>query len=137
MEASKIRQKLALLLKERNFLEQELLNTRTRLIKGCLSKRYTECRKGNCKCTKGQPHGPFLYMSVKVKGRLKYYYVGKKEDIKIVEGLMRYKQFQSKLARIRKINKEINLLWCKLRKELVKKGTGTIQITAEILSNCN
>lgn len=121
MEASKVRQKLALLLRERNFLEQKLLNTRGKLIEGCLSSRFTECRKGNCKCTRGQPHGPFLYMSTKVKGRLKYYYVGKKEDLKIVEGLRQYKQFQSKLERIRKINKEINTLWNQLRKELLKK----------------
>lgn len=121
MDISRIRQAIARLRKERDQLETWLMGIRGKLVEGCLSERYTECRKGNCKCTKGEPHGPFLYMSVNVKGKIKYRYVGKKEDKKIVEGLRRYKTFQSKLEKLRKTGKELNVLWNKLREGLLKK----------------
>lgn len=121
MNSSRIRQEVVRLMRERESGELQLLHLRGNLTEGCLSERYTECRKGNCKCTRGKPHGPFLYMSVKVKGKVKYRYVGKREDWKIVEGLRRYKEFQSKLGKVRKINREIDDLWNQLRKELIKK----------------
>lgn len=121
MNASRIRQKIRRLKGERERVESQLMGFKGELAEGCLSERYTECRKGNCKCTKGKPHGPFLYMSVKVKGKVKYFYVGKKEDQKKVKGLRRYKEFQSRLAEARKINAAISVLWNTLRKELLKK----------------
>lgn len=121
MDPSRIRQETAKLRKERDLIEQKIMRFRGKLVEGCLSERYTQCRKGNCKCTRGEPHGPFLYMSVKIKGKIRYRYVGKREDQQIVEGLRRYKEFQSKLGKTRKISQEINELWNKLRKELLKK----------------
>lgn len=118
MDTSRIRQKLAQLRRERDGLEQQLISFRSGLVVGCLSERYTECRKGNCKCTQGKPHGPFLYMSVYKGKGARYRYVGKKEDQKIVEGLRRYKRFQSLLEKLRKVGKEINLLWNCYREEL-------------------
>lgn len=121
MDASTIRQRVAKLRNERDGLELQVMGFRRKLVEGCLRERHTECRQGNCKCTRGEPHGPFLYAAMNIGGKIKYRYVGKKEDQKIVEGLRRYKCFQSKLERIRKINNEINNLWNKLRKELLKK----------------
>lgn len=121
MEASKIRQRIRSLKGERERLEQAAMETRGKLVMGSLLERYTECRKGNCKCTRGEPHGPFLYMAVYIKGKLRHRYVGKAEDGPLVEGLRRYKRFQSRLERIRKVNKELNTLWNELRKGLIKK----------------
>ena len=121
MDVSRIRQEIRRLRDERDDLEQRLMALRGKLVEGCLSRRYTECRKGNCKCTRGEPHGPFLYMTVKKGGKIKYRYVGKAEDLPIVEGLRRYKSFQSKLERTREIAGELNELWNKLREGLVKK----------------
>lgn len=118
MDKSMIRQRVAKLRVERDVLERGLLGLRGKLVVGCLSERYTECRKGNCKCTRGEPHGPFLYMSVNVQGKNKYRYVGKEKDRPIVAGLRRYKDFQSKLEKVRVVNKEINDLWNKLRRSL-------------------
>ena len=120
MNVSKTRQVIRRLRRERDNLEQQLVGFRGKLVEGCLSERYTECRKGNCKCTRGQPHGPFLYMTVKGRGKPKYRYVGKTSDVPIVEGLHRYRSFQSKLEQLRKTNHELNELWNKLRKSLVK-----------------
>lgn len=121
MDIPRIRQRIARLRDERAKLEEQLMNLRLKLVEGCLSERYTECRKGNCKCTRGEPHGPFLYMSAKERGKIRYRYVGKKEDRKIVEGLRRYKDFQLSLGKLRKTNHKINMLWNEYRRGLVKK----------------
>lgn len=121
MEAAKIKQRIRQLKGERDGLEAAIMKFRRKLVAGTLLERYTECRKGNCKCTRGEPHGPFLYMAVYIKGKLRHRYVGKAEDKSVVEGLRRYRGFQTRLERIRKINKELNVLWNRLRKELLKK----------------
>lgn len=121
MDLAEIRKAISILLAERKALEQQLLKFRRRMVKGSLFEVYTACRKGNCRCTKGQKHGPFLYMNTYVRGKLRQCYVGKKEDQSIVEGLRRYKNFQRKLERVRAINQKISDLWNKLRKELLKK----------------
>lgn len=120
MDKARIRQRLAGLRRERETLERKLLGCRGKLVEGSLCERYTECRKGNCKCTRGKPHGPFLYLSLLKKGKSIYRYVGKEGDRPIVEGLRRYKVFQSSLEKTRKVNKEINDLWNQLRRELLK-----------------
>ena len=120
MDVSKVRQQLARRIRERKREEEALLATRGKMKEGCLLERYTECRKGNCKCTRGEPHGPFLYWSRYVKGRLRHTYVGKKEDQKVVEGLKRYRVFQTRLKRIRAIGGEMNTLWNTYRKAFFK-----------------
>lgn len=121
MDLARIRKKISILLVERQRLEQGLLKFRRKMVKGSLFQVYTACRKGNCRCTKGQKHGPFLYMNTYIKGKLRQRYIGKKEDRPAVEGLQRYKSFQRKLEKIRAINKRLSDLWNEYRKELIKK----------------
>lgn len=120
MDTSKTRQKIVRLREERDALEDQLMSVRGKLVEGCLYERYTQCRKGNCKCTKGKPHGPFLYMSLIRRGKSKYRYVGKKEDRQIVDGLRRHKEFYLLLKRLRKTYKKTNDLWGQYRKGLIK-----------------
>jgi len=121
VDLSQVKKAVSVLLARRGELEQALLTFRRKMVQGSLFEIYTACRKGNCRCTKGEKHGPFLYMGSYVKGKKVQRYVGKAEDQQIVEGLRRYRDFQSKLERIRKINNQLNELWNKLRKELLKK----------------
>ena len=77
---------------------------------GCLIKVFTSCRKGNCKCTKGEKHGPYLYLKQKINGKYKQRYAGKDSDKPIVKRVRAYMDFQDTLALLRKINKEIDSL---------------------------
>lgn len=119
MEIAKIRKTVALRLRERYGLEQQLLHFRNKMVQGSLLQIYTACRKGNCRCTKGKKHGPFLYMSTYIKGKKAQRYVGKKTDRLLVEKLRRYHDFQKKLERSRKLSRELSALWNKYRKELI------------------
>lgn len=120
MDVSKIRQRLVGLRGQREHLERQLIETRRRLVAGCLSSRYTECRKGGCRCTQGRPHGPFLYAVLLIRGRSRYRYVGKPGDRPLVEGLTRYRGFQESLEGVRRLNREINTLWNRYRQGLLK-----------------
>jgi hypothetical protein len=117
-DISRIRQRICLLKKERNELEDSLLTFKKKMIRGALVKIFTKCHTPNCKCQKGSPHGPFLYVNVIVKGKAIHKYVGKKEDIKLVESLKRYKIFKDKLTRLSKVTKELRELWGNYRSNL-------------------
>ena len=73
-------------------------------------KVFTACRKGNCKCTKGKKHGPYLYLRQKITGKYQQRYAGKESDKLIVKRVRAYMDFQDTLALLRKVNKEIDSL---------------------------
>jgi hypothetical protein len=121
MSASKIRQELFQLFGEREGIQKKILNERSKMIRGSIFEVFTKCSKKNCKCTKGEPHGPFLYMNVIIKGKNIHRYVGKKEDQHLVERLRRYKIFQENVTALNKLNKRISDLFRDYRKALVEE----------------
>lgn len=121
MNLSQIRTKIVSLQKKREALELKLIRYRFKMEQGSIIQKFTACRKGNCKCTKGQLHGPFLYLSQKIAGKLKQRYVGKESDQKTVKRVKNYMSFQDTLAEIRKINKEFDSLFNLYRDELTLK----------------
>jgi type III secretory pathway component EscV len=121
MEISKIRQKIKQLSKEREQLEENLLQVRKKMIRGTIVYQYRKCQKGGCKCTKGKPHGPFPYLCVVVNGKSINKYIGKKEDRKLMDSLEKYKKFQKQLTRLNAIQKESTVLWQRYRQELVQE----------------
>jgi hypothetical protein len=44
------------------------------------------CGKENCKCASGKLHGPYWYSYIRIKGRVKSQYVGKKLPGKAEKG---------------------------------------------------
>lgn len=122
MDLPEIRKKISLLQKERSLLENNLMQIRSKMEAGSLFQIYTACRKGNCKCTRGEKHGPFLYLSQKVDGKLKQRYVGKKSDESTVKKVRAYMQYQDKLAALRKIYGKIDTLFNQYREILIEKG---------------
>jgi hypothetical protein len=110
MNISKIRTNIIALQKRRLDLEYILIRYRKKMEPGSLIKVFTSCRKGNCKCTKGEKHGPFLYVNQKIGGKYTQRYIGKESDIPTVKRVQAYMDFQDTLATLRKINKEIDSL---------------------------
>ena len=102
--------------KERQQLETYLLNTGNQMAVW-LSYRYTYCRKGGCKCTKGRPHGPFYYLSFKGKEGISYRYLPA-DKVKGVKPLAEsYKNYGKRLARVNQINKEIDIILRQYQKD--------------------
>jgi len=110
MNTSKVRANIIELQKRRLDLELILIRSRKKMEPGSLIKVFTACRKGNCKCTKGQKHGPFLYLNQKISGKYSQRYAGKDSDKNTVKRVQAYMDFQHTLAQLRKINKEIDSL---------------------------
>jgi hypothetical protein len=120
MDNPKIRQQIMGLAKERNRLERQLMTCRMPMEEGSLVETYTACRKGNCKCTRGEKHGPFLYLNQRVDGKRRLRYVGKKSDQATVRRVRAYMAYQDELAELRKVNKEIDDLFNSYREKLTR-----------------
>ena len=109
MDKENIKETIYRLRKERQLLEVHLLNTGKQMAVW-ITKQYTYCKKGNCKCTKGYPHGPFHYLFFRQGDKVVHRYIPK-DKLSKIEGLANtYKIYNEKLARLNKINKEIDKL---------------------------
>jgi len=106
---SQIRQKIGLLQSERNKREKEILNifSRKLLIRGYLYEKYKACNKLGCKCTKGQKHGPFLYLSNKIEGKTKMIFIKRNLKEKVTELAKNYQKWRKSRAKIAKYNADI------------------------------
>jgi hypothetical protein len=100
------RERVSKLRGERKLLEVHLLNTK-RQMPLWLSLRYTFCRKGGCKCTRGEPHGPFYYAAFKEQGRICYRYLPRDKLASVKPAAESYRKYSEKLARLNHINREI------------------------------
>ncbi len=111
MNLSNIRTTVIELQEKRLNLELKLIRSRKKVEPGSLIEIYNACNKGNCKCKRGEKHGPFLYLNQKINNKYKKRYVGKESDKPTVKRVRAYMQFQDTLAELRKINKEIDSLF--------------------------
>jgi hypothetical protein len=109
MNKEEIRSAIYRLQGERRRLERILLNT-GRQLPIWITSQYTYCKKGNCKCTRGQPHGPFYYVFFKKAGKVLHRYLPEKKMDSISAQVNAYRGYKQRLARINKINKEIDTL---------------------------
>ena len=117
---SRIRQKIFQLRKSRGTYIKELLHPKPMVI-GSLYEVYKTCSKVNCCCKKGKKHGPFPALSISIAGKRSLKMV-RKEDIAVVrKRASAYQSFQQSLARIRRINKEIDVLLEQTKKEFLEE----------------
>jgi hypothetical protein len=109
IDISEIRQKIGRLSKERLELERKILDVLSRksLLKGSFVRKYKACNKKGCRCTKGELHGPFFYLSLRRAGKTRMIFV-KKRDWSIVEELSaNYRAWRQNRAKIARINRQI------------------------------
>jgi len=110
MKLPEVRSTILGLQKRRDEILLNLINFRLKMEQGSIIQKFNTCNKGNCKCTKGKPHGPFLYLSQKINDKLKLRYAGKPSDQSTIKRVQNYMKFQDSLAQFRKITKEIDSL---------------------------
>jgi len=109
-EASSLRRKALLLAAERQSLEQTLMRHQ-RLLRGSLLEQPKFCGKPGCKCTKGQPHPPSLYLSRLVQGAVRQVFIRAADHERAGKEALSYKEFRQALRRWRAIEKELNQIW--------------------------
>lgn len=109
-DLSRLRQKIYSANKRRDLLLRQAMNTEP-FIAAQVYERYKKCGNKNCKCARGELHGPFTWLYQKKKGE-------KLLSTSVPKGLAReakslaenYKVLQEKRKLIREIDNEINLL---------------------------
>ena len=104
-----LRKKLTTLNEQRTRLMFSIVHGKP-MIHGMLHEVFRKCGKKNCKCSKGQLHGPYPALSVNQGGKKKIVMVKKDDAPTAIIKSKRYRHYRQTLVKIRKINKEIDSL---------------------------
>jgi hypothetical protein len=122
LDLSEIRKQIVTLSARRGVLEKELLEFRYPMAKGSVYLQYTSCAKAGCRCMRGEKHGPFYFMSVKKNGKTVRRYLGKNIKPNLATRYQRYLEFGKLVHALRKLDRQITVLWNQFRECLVKEG---------------
>ena len=107
--ASALRQQLRALDQQRVAGLEQLLELRD-LFAASLSVVHRTCGKANCICTRGQPHGPYYYLSIQSGGRNDRYHVSQEEAQRMGPAIDRYRLFVRGLRQLRALDRKIETL---------------------------
>ena len=91
------------MLEERASLLAEL-GTLSRLLHGSWVERYSVCSRADCKCRRGERHGPRRYLVVNEDGHQRQKYVQNSQTQVALEGLAQYRRLQEIVDRVTSIN---------------------------------
>jgi hypothetical protein len=89
--------------KERAGLLAELA-TLSRLLHGSWVERYSVCSRPDCKCRRGERHGPRHYLVVSEAGRQRQKYVANSQVKTALEGLAQHHRLREIVERITQLN---------------------------------
>lgn len=110
VEASRLRQHASRLITERQGLERVLMD-RQRLLRGSLLERPKFCGKPGCKCTRGEPHPPGLYLSRRVGNTARHLFIRSADHEQAQREALNYKEFRQTLRCWRRIENDLNRIW--------------------------
>lgn len=88
--------------KRKELLEE--LSTLTQVLHGSWVERYSVCSRSNCKCKRGQKHGPRRYLVINEKGKQKQKYIPNLQVDAAKQGIQEYKRMQEIIMEITRIN---------------------------------
>ena len=112
------KQQMYVLLKEKNSLIWSLLKSLPLpMISAVFSVIYKKCGKKNCKCYKGEKHGPYPAIQFKDGTKWTLKMIKLEEGSSIKKKAKNYQKYQRGLAQINKLNKQINQLLQEARDE--------------------
>lgn len=100
------RMKIEKLLKDRRRLLNELAAAPV-LFRGTWMERYMTCTRPNCKCHRGEKHGPRGYLSVVQDGKQKMHYIRQRDQNLVKRGIANNERLQKLLLEITSINLEL------------------------------
>ncbi len=124
---SQLRQRLAQLGRVRWRLETALMHlTQQPLVAGSLIAKYKRCNKGDCRCTRGELHGPFWYLSQTVDGRTVMRFIRAAEVARVRPAFARTKQWRQHRAQLVRLSTRILQLLDRLA-ELTTVGLDALE----------
>ena len=88
---------------ERSLLLEEL-KTLSQLLHGSWVERYSLCSNKNCRCHKGERHGPRRYLVINENGRQRQKYIPNSMVESAREGVDQYQQVKGVIDKITVIN---------------------------------
>lgn len=103
---------------------RELLNAikgRKDILSGTLSSAYLPCNRGNCKCTRGELHGPTWRLGYSDEGKSTTVYVRADDLQEVKEATRRYAELRAALQHAGKRNLRAFVRKAKRRQSLVPK----------------
>jgi len=106
MEISILRKTIDLLEQQRQKAITYLLYPKD-MISGSIYVTYKKCGNKNCRCAKGELHGPFNYISKRVDGKTILTFVRKADESKITKEAQNYREYIKIIAKLNKLDKKI------------------------------
>jgi hypothetical protein len=86
------------------------------ILRGSLVERYVTCGNPNCKCARGERHGPVWYLTVTLApGRTTGAVISSEKLGQVRRWIANYQAFKEQLEKISEINREL------LRRERARK----------------
>jgi hypothetical protein len=113
-QISRIRQQLHVLGEQQQALVGRLIDADEMII-GSSFEVYKTCSKPNCRCQRGEKHGPFLALTWSIGGKVRHKMVREADQVMVRERTRIYKDFQSARRQLRIVNKGIDALLDKLK----------------------
>lgn len=120
VEISRLRQQLHVLGEQQQALVGKLIDADEMIIGSCFEV-YKTCSKPNCRCQRGDKHGPFLALTSSIDGKVRHKMVRAVDQVMVRERAQIYKSFQSSRRQLRIVNKGIDALLDKLRASQAKE----------------
>ena len=103
---SSLRKNIYSLERQRKIIIDYLLNAHD-MVDGSIYAVYKKCGNKSCRCTKGQLHGPFKYLSKKVGGVTKLTFIRRADEANVEIKATDYRKYITHMARLSKIDKKI------------------------------
>lgn len=116
------RQQIYFLEKKRVKLVWKLLDSiPVEMIAASLMHIYKTCSTPNCKCKKGEKHGPYPAIQYKSKDKYKIKLLQRNKLDEIEKKVFAYREYQDGLAELNKLNIKINKLLQELRDKNIEE----------------
>jgi hypothetical protein len=90
------------------------------MVHGLPHEVFRRCGKKNCRCTKGERHGPYPALSVNKDGKQRIVMIKKSDVLVVLKEANRYRYYQDTLAKIRRINKDVDKLLEQVKSETTR-----------------
>ena len=118
MDISKVRKKIKDSSLDRFKIEMNMLRvlSRKKMLYGSVVKKYKACGKAGCKCTRGELHGPFYYLSFKKDKKTKMIFIRRYLWEDAIKLNANYRKWRKSRANISKINRKILTLLDEIEK---------------------
>lgn len=92
-----------------------------RMVMGSVFEVYKTCTKPNCRCQRGEKHGPFVALSYSRDGKVRHKVVRENDRMWVTEQVGTYKTFQKTRKFLRQIQRDINKLLDALKEIQIKE----------------